>query len=81
MQPISQVSQQLNMIIMALAGSERIFKLLGLFLVAPAPISQYVLDDGAKFKKWLEQSSTYTILKKKIKGNEYWVISFSNAAK
>ena len=33
------------------------------------------------FKKWLEQSSTYTILKKKIKGNEYWVISFSNAAK
>ena len=33
------------------------------------------------FKKWLEQSSTYTILKKKIKGNEYWVISFSNAVK
>lgn len=28
MQPISQVSQQLNMIIMALAGGERIFKLL-----------------------------------------------------
>ena len=39
-----------------LAMIQRIFKILGLFIVAPAPISQYVLDDGAKFKKWLEQS-------------------------
>ena len=41
---------------LVLAMIQRIFKLLGLFIVAPAPISQYVLDDGAKFKKWLEQS-------------------------
>lgn len=33
------------------------------------------------FKKWLEQSSTYDISKKKIKGNEYWTISISNTAK
>lgn len=41
---------------LVLAMIQRIFKLLGLFLVAPAPISQYVLDDGAKFKEWLKKS-------------------------
>ena len=35
---------------------QRIFKILGLFIVAPSPISQYVLDDGAKFQSWLKQS-------------------------
>jgi hypothetical protein len=35
---------------------QRVFKLMGLFLVAPSPISQYVLDDGAKFKSWMSQS-------------------------
>ncbi len=41
---------------LVLAMIQRIFKLLGLFLVAPAPISQYVLDDGAKYKEWLKKS-------------------------
>ena len=41
---------------LTLAMIQRIFKLLGLFLVAPAPISQYVLDDGAKYKEWLKKS-------------------------
>lgn len=41
---------------MLLAMLQRIFKLMGLFLVAPSPISQYVLDDGQKFKSWLQQS-------------------------
>lgn len=39
-----------------LAMLQRIFKLMGLFLVAPSPISQYVLDDGQKYKSWLSQS-------------------------
>ena len=41
---------------LTLAMIQRIFNLLGLFLVAPAPISQYVLDDGAKYKEWLKKS-------------------------
>ena len=41
---------------LVLAMIQRIFKLMGLFIVAPAPISQYVLDDGAKYKQWLEKS-------------------------
>lgn len=32
------------------------------------------------FKKWLEQSPLYAITKKKIKGNEYWVISIKEQA-
>lgn len=32
----------------------------------------------SSFKKWLEQSEQYSISKKKIKGNEYWIITISN---
>ena len=39
-----------------LAMLQRIFKLMGLFVVAPSPISQYVLDDGSKFHSWLQMS-------------------------
>ncbi len=41
---------------MLLAMLQRIYKLMGLFLVAPSAISQYVLDDGQKFKTWLQES-------------------------
>ena len=41
---------------MIFAMIQRIFKLMALFLVAPAPISRYVLDDGATYKKWQKQS-------------------------
>ena len=37
---------------MMLSMVSRLFKLIALFLVAPSPISQIVLDDGLKFKRW-----------------------------
>ena len=37
---------------MMLAMVSRLYKLIALFIVAPSPISQIVLDDGLKFKKW-----------------------------
>ena len=40
---------------MLLAMISRLYKLIALFIVAPAPISQIVLDDGAKFKGWKDQ--------------------------
>lgn len=45
-----------SMYTLLLAMMQRIFKLMALFLVAPSPISQYVLDDGQKYKSWLAQS-------------------------
>lgn len=41
-----------NLFKMLLAVVSRMFKLLSLFIIAPSPISQIVLDDGAKFKAW-----------------------------
>ena len=40
---------------MILAMISRLYKLIALFIIAPAPISQIVLDDGAKFKGWKDQ--------------------------
>ena len=37
---------------MLLAMVTRLYKLIALFIVAPSPISQIVLDDGQKFKVW-----------------------------
>ena len=33
----------------------RLYNLIALFIVAPSPISQIVLDDGAKFKSWKDK--------------------------
>lgn len=40
---------------MMVAMVTRMFKLISLFIVAPSPISQIVLDDGAKFKQWKDK--------------------------
>ena len=40
---------------MLLAMVTRLFKLVALFVVAPSPISQIVLDEGQKFKGWKDQ--------------------------
>lgn len=40
---------------MILAMVTRLFKLIALFIVAPSPISQIVLDGGAKFKTWKDK--------------------------
>ena len=40
---------------MMLAMVTRLFKLVSLFVVAPSPIAQIVLDDGQKFKGWKDQ--------------------------
>jgi len=40
---------------MMLAMLTRIFNLIALFIVSPSPISQIVLDDGAKFKAWKDK--------------------------
>ena len=40
---------------MMLAMVTRMYNLIALFIVAPSPISQIVLDDGAKFKGWKDK--------------------------
>ena len=40
---------------MMLSMVTRLFKLVSLFIVAPSPIAQIVLDDGQKFKAWKDQ--------------------------
>lgn len=37
---------------MMVAMVTRLYKLIVLFIIAPSPISQIVIDDGVKFKKW-----------------------------
>ena len=44
-----------NLSQMILAMITRMYNLIALFVVAPAPISQIVLDDGQKFKGWKDQ--------------------------
>lgn len=44
----------LNLGKMILAMVTRLYKLVALFIIAPSPISQIVIDDGHKFKKWKE---------------------------
>lgn len=45
----------LQLLKMILAMLSRIYKLIALFIVAPSPISQIVLDDGVKFKQWKDK--------------------------
>lgn len=40
---------------MMLAMITRMYNLIALFIVAPSPISQIVLDEGAKFKNWKDK--------------------------
>ena len=40
---------------MMVAMVTRLYKLIALFIVAPSPISQIVLDDGQKFKLWKDR--------------------------
>lgn len=37
---------------MMIAMVTRLYKMIALFIIAPSPISQIVIDDGQKFKKW-----------------------------
>ena len=45
----------LQLLKMILAMLTRIYNLIALFIVAPAPISQIVLDEGTKFKAWKDK--------------------------
>ena len=40
---------------MLMAMVTRLYNLIALFIIAPSPISQIVLDDGAKFKQWKDK--------------------------
>ena len=41
---------------MLLGMITRLYNLIALFIIAPSPISQIVLDDGAMFKKWKDRT-------------------------
>ncbi len=52
---IAGIMLAISLFKMMLAMLSRMYKLIALFIVAPAPISQIVLDDGNKFKLWKDR--------------------------